>query len=313
MQIEDSSPFVGIGEHEIDFSIVQLLETSKRFREWLTDRVTSVELSEYIGSIAHSAYAGEGESDIEYGFVTPSGERHVILIENKIDAALQPDQYQRYHTRGQFRVERQDWDAYTVCLVAPESYITESDEEGVDSVILYEDVLAKITELNHESSVFFQTIFEEAIRKPSRTSDVSDVIRSIAERFDERTEIEYLSVRSAAKTQLTLESTHPDHPDGVLYNIYVATPGEDGRTNVRLQIDGYASEAERERLKHVISAYTELLPEYEWNFDYKVHIGLKKVWHRDALRSASSGDYEDEITNELVHLTNTIHPRFVGE
>lgn len=313
VQIEDSPPLAGIGEHEIDFSVVQLLETSVAFREWLTTQVTSVGLSNYLGAVAHAEYAGEGESDIEYGFVTPSGDRHVVLIENKIDAALQPDQYQRYHNRGQFRVNRQAWDTYTVCLVAPENYVSESDEEAVDSVVLSEDLLEQLGELVHDSSAFFQTIFEEAIRKPSRTSDVSDVINSIAERFDENTEIKTLSERSATRTQLTLESTHPDHPDSILYNIYIATPSEDGRTNVRLQIGRDAFEAERETLKQEISAHADLLPEYEWNFDYKEHTGLKKVWHRDAIQSSSPGGYKDDIANELIRLTNTIHPRLVDD
>ena len=313
MQIEDSPPLVGIGEHDIDFSVVQLLETSVGFREWLTSKITSVELSDYLGAIANATYAGEGESDIEYGFVTASGERHVVLIENKIDAALQPDQYQRYHNRGQFRVERQNWDAYTVCLLAPESYVSPSDAEGVDSVILYEDLLEQLGELSHDSSTFFRAIFEDAIRKPRRTSDVSDVVESIAERFREKNAIRSLGERRATKTQLTLESTHPDHPDGVLYNIYVVTPDEDGRTNVRLQIDRFTSEAECEAFKQEISALADLLPDYEWNFDYKEHIGLTKVWHGDAIQHSSSGDYRDEVANELVRLTSTIHPRLVGE
>lgn len=313
MQIGDSPPLAGIGEYEVDFSMVQLLETSPAFREWVTEQVTSVEMGDYLGAIAHAVYAGEGESDIEYGFVTPSGERHVVLIENKITAALQPDQYQRYHNRGEFRVNRQDWDAYTVCLLAPESYVSETDENAVDAVLRYEDVVEQLTDIDHDSATFFRAIFEDAVRKPTRTADVSDEIAEIAERFEQESEIEYLRQRSAANTQLTIESTHPDHPDNVLYNIYVATPGEEGRTNVRLQIDQHAPEAERETLKQELAGLAERLPDYEWNFDYKVHVGLKKVWHQDAIQETASGGYEEAVAAELLRLTNTIHPRLVGD
>jgi hypothetical protein len=96
-----------------------------------------------------------------------------------------------------------------------------------------------------------------------------------------------------------------------VYNIYIATPGEDGRTNVRLQIDADATESEREALKQTLSTYTDLLPDYDWSFDYKVHIALKKLWHRDAIQNPSARGFEDEIARELKHLTGTVHPRLV--
>ena len=164
-----------------------------------------------------------------------------------------------------------------------------------------------------DSVTFFIPLFEDALRKPSRTTDSSDTIEAILSKFDEYSNIESLEVKSVSKTQLTLESAHIDHPANVVYNVYIATPGEDGRTNVRLQIDKNATEAEREALKQALSTYADWLSDYDWNLDYKVHIALKKVWHRDALQSAPVRSYEDEIARELVNLTDTVHPRLVNQ
>src|ERR1035441_3454935 len=48
--------------------------------------------------------------------------RRALLIEDKIDAAFQPDQARRYKRRGELGVPEL-WSAYATCLVAPSAYI----------------------------------------------------------------------------------------------------------------------------------------------------------------------------------------------
>lgn len=84
MKIEQGTSFETVGEHEIDFSVAQLVQTSDSFRRrFASQAVPAIELDEYIGGVIHASYAGEGESDIEFGFLTETGDRHIVLVENK--------------------------------------------------------------------------------------------------------------------------------------------------------------------------------------------------------------------------------------
>jgi hypothetical protein len=174
MNLEETGPIKVAGEREVDFTIVQLLEASADFRQWLVAQVTPhLTVDEYLGGIIHASYAGEGESDIEFGIHTATGDRHLVLIENKIDAAKQPNQIERYYNRGRFRVERRDWDSFSVCLLAPESYASAEDEDEFDLIIRYEAVLDYLDELSHDSVPFFERCYGRQYRDQYRPQSTS--------------------------------------------------------------------------------------------------------------------------------------------
>jgi hypothetical protein len=321
MKIKRGTSFETIGEHEIDFSVAQLVQTSASFRRWFVSQaVPAIDLDEYIGGIIHASYAGEGESDIEFGFLTETGNRHIVLVENKIDAAKQPDQIDRYYNRGQFRVERDDWDSYTVCLLAPEWYVSKEDEAGFDSIIHYEDVLEQIEGLSHDGAEFLQNVFEAALTKSrtSTTADASDTLHAVRDQFLNKTEIPYLESDpeyAGYNKRTSFKSTHPEHPDTIQYDVFVGETGDAGHTTVRLQIQNSENltEEERESLKSRVSQHTDTLPDYKWRFHRKVNIGFKQVGHEAVIQDDSYDTHVDAIVDELLTLTNTFHPIFVEE
>lgn len=73
-------------------------------------------------SARHSVYRGNGETDVLVHVATPSG-RVAIMIEDKIGAAMQPDQCGRYHERGQALCAAGEADRYVAVLCAPQAYI----------------------------------------------------------------------------------------------------------------------------------------------------------------------------------------------
>ena len=319
MKIDHGTAFGSIGEHEIDFSVAQLIESSEAFRQWFVSQADSaIDLDAYIGGVIHASYAGEGESDIEFGFRTETGDRHILLVENKIDAEKQPDQIERYYNRGQFRVEREDLDSYTVCLLAPERYVSEEDKSGFDSIIYYEAVLEQIGDLSYDGSEFLQNVFEAALARSqtTTTADASDTLRAIRDQFLRETDIQYLESDpeyAGYNKRTSFRSTHPDHHDAVRYDVFVGEPGDAGHTTVRLQIqssDGLTAE-ERESLKSLVSQHTEALPGYRWRFHRKVNIGFKNVGHETALQDEVDETYVDSVVDELLTLTKTFHPVFV--
>jgi hypothetical protein len=318
MEIKQGTSFENRGEHEIDFSVAQLVETSVSFRRWFVFQVVpAIELDGYLGGAIHASYAGEGESDIEFGFLTETGDWHIVLVENKIDAAKQPDQIERYYNRGKFRVERDNWDSYTVCLLAPERYVSEEDETEFDSIIHYEDVLEQIKGLSYDGAEFLQDAFEAALTKSrtSTTADASDTLHAVRDQFLNETEIQHLESDpeySGHNKRTSFKSTHPEHHDAIRYDIYVGETGDTGHTNIRLQIQSSEdlTEKEREAIKSTTSDHTETLSDYNWRLHRKKNIVFKQVGHETVIQDDSYETYIDAIVDELLTLTNTFHPIF---
>lgn len=321
MNIEQGTSFEAIGEAEIDFSVAQLVEGSASFRRWFVSQTSpAIELGEYLGGVIHASYAGEGESDMEFGFLTATGDRHIVLVENKIDADKQPNQIERYYNRGQYRVEHDGWDSYTVCLLAPERYVSEEDKRGFDSIIHYEDVLEQLENLSYDGTEFLKAVFEAALTKSrtSTTADATDTLRAIESRFQSETELPHFECDpeyTGYNKRTSFKSTHLEHHDAIRYDVFVGDTGEAGRTTVRLQIKSTddLTEAERSALKSIASRHTETLPEYTWRFDRKVNIGSKKVGHEAVTQAGTYDDYVDAIVDELLTLTDTFHPIFVED
>lgn len=313
MKFEDGSP-TKAGEWEVDFSVVQLLDTSANFRQWLVAQVApKLDIEEYIGGIIHSNYAGEGESDIEFGFRTATGERHLVMIENKIDAPLQRNQVERYYKRGQFRVNQGDWDSFTVCLLAPERYVSEENKSEFESVIHYEVVLDILEELTHDSAGFFQAVIKSTEQK-SVTTDASGVLQSIADDFRSTTGITELYQSVDYKKRIAFRSSHPQHPDEVQYDVYIAETGDNGRSVVRLQIvdaDSLTKER-RDTIESIVSQHIESLPDYNPTLHRKKNIAVKDIRHNEVVQNSSYDTYPIAVADELHTLTKTFHPLFVN-
>lgn len=313
MNIEADGPVENAGEREVDLTVVQLLESSADFREWVVGRVApQLTIDEYLGGIIHVSYAGAGESDIEFGVRTATGDRHLVLIENKIDAAKQPDQVERYYKRGRFRVDHQDWDSFTVCLLAPDRYVSPDGEEGFDSIVRYEAVRDHLEDLTHDSAAFARAVFESALQR-STTVDASDELGSIAQQFRSRTELPDLQQSVSLNKRVAFQSAHPQHPAAVQYDVYIGETGADGRSSVRLQIasEEGVTDAERDAIKSTVSQHRDSLPDYELNPDRKKNIFTTTVWHEEAVQDQQGGSPVDAIVNELLALTETFHPIFV--
>lgn len=312
MDIEAEEPIPSPGEHEVDFVVAQLVESSPAFREWFVGRATDRDtVEEYVGSTIHASYAGEGESDIEFGVVTGDGDRHLVLVENKIDAAKQPEQFQRYDNRGRFRTERGGWDSFSVCLLAPEAYPDANDRERVDTVVSYESVADRLGSLDHDAAGFCRSVFEAALRERNTVADASETLREVADIVRERASLDHLEPVQGQNKSLVFGSTHPEHSDAVGYNVYVAEKGAGGWTKVRLKLwnSGDLDEFQMETIKSVLSEHAESLPNYDWMLDRTQDVGAKTLYHED-----TSGDPNAEaVVNELESLVSTLHPVFVEE
>jgi hypothetical protein len=82
-----------------------------------------------------------GESDLIVIYQTADGERFALLIEDKVDAPLQPDQAARYRQRADRDRKLGTYSDYEVILCAPRYYIdSRSDLDGFDKRIPLEQI-----------------------------------------------------------------------------------------------------------------------------------------------------------------------------
>jgi hypothetical protein len=111
------------------------------------------------------------ETDVEVHWRRPDGTRVLLLIENKIEAAFQPEQLEDYHSRGQGLVREGKADKYIVVLLAPHAYLTSSAQSSkADVQVPYEDLSSYF---NRNATVdvrhaYAARIFEQAIGKGQR-------------------------------------------------------------------------------------------------------------------------------------------------
>ena len=143
-------------ERDVDLVLVRAFADNNRVARLFLDK------EDVILEVHHSAMELHGESDLQV-VVDRKGKRHAILIEDKVDAQAQPEQYFRYCQRGQRGQEEARWADYTVYIAAPQKYL-ESDEEAkkYPHQVSYEDIHRELLQLNDPVSL---AIIETALAK----------------------------------------------------------------------------------------------------------------------------------------------------
>lgn len=126
----------GVSERDVDLLIVEELAASADFRTWFA-ALAGLPPDVALEDIARSVISSTGESDLELLFRGPNGTTKV-LVENKIDALLQPRQQERYAERGQVYIHAGSCERVLTMLVAPDAYAEGS--EGFDARLSYEAI-----------------------------------------------------------------------------------------------------------------------------------------------------------------------------
>ena len=128
-------------ERDIDLLLMEEFVASPEFRSWFLCEVGVEHPAELIEAY-RSVKTMNGESDLELTFHSSSG-LIKILVENKVDAAFQPNQPERYSERADgYRALKKYQEALTV-VVAPEVYFGDDGSAfGFDAKVTYDDALA---------------------------------------------------------------------------------------------------------------------------------------------------------------------------
>jgi hypothetical protein len=111
-----------------------------------------------------------GESDLIILYQSEDGERFALLIEDKVDAPLQPEQAERYRQRAERERSVGTYGDYEVVLCAPHHYISNrSDLGGFDHLFSFEQLAELIRSSNDPRSDYRASFLESAGTKRINT------------------------------------------------------------------------------------------------------------------------------------------------
>lgn len=129
-----------ICERDIDLLLLEEFISSSEFQSWFLSKIGIKQTASLIEA-RRSVMTNNGESDLELTFQDCS-ERLKILIENKVDAAFQPNQSQRYAERAEQYRNNGSYRKVLTILMAPRIYFDDEDSAfGFDARVTYEDAL----------------------------------------------------------------------------------------------------------------------------------------------------------------------------
>jgi ADP-ribosylglycohydrolase len=160
-----------VRERDLDVFLAAHLSASLSFRSRFIHRVLGLDAEYRLVACRVSQATEAGETDVLLEVAGQDGAVMAILVENKIDAAFQPQQAERYRQRGQHGIIAGSWSAYRTCLVAPKQYLGDvASPDPWDMRIELEQIAVWMRELGTPHDLVFARICEQAVAKFSRTS-----------------------------------------------------------------------------------------------------------------------------------------------
>lgn len=138
-----SISIAGVSERDIDLLLLEEFQSTPSFQEWFVGQIFGPDrkLGKCIAA-NRSVTDFTGESDLEVVFMDQDNFQTKLMIENKVNAGLQPLQAQRYIERGEGHLASGKCSAFHTIIIAPRRYYGPTDgSKGFGSRLTYEEVL----------------------------------------------------------------------------------------------------------------------------------------------------------------------------
>ncbi len=136
-------PIGAVQERDIDLWLVEEFCSSAGFRSWFLEQTVGAQFvaGKFVDAWHSVVDPSLGESDLEVAFEGPDEGGFRLLIEDKIDAPVQPNQAKRYRQRGDAYVEKSVCTDFRTVILAPERFLERlSGLELFDSSVTYESL-----------------------------------------------------------------------------------------------------------------------------------------------------------------------------
>jgi len=164
--LEEINRIKSVSERDIDILLLEEFNSNPEFGSWfLSTLFPNKEESECMGAWHSVTDSKLGESDLI--ILYESG--LAILIENKIDAPVQPQQGSRYIERGEKGIKENLWKSFETCMVAPNEYLEkEIDAKKYSATLSYEHINEWFSKINNQRVDFKSMMLNEAIEQKRR-------------------------------------------------------------------------------------------------------------------------------------------------
>ncbi len=248
--IENQNFIEAVQERDIDLLLLEEITVSVEFREWIVKQITGEKIKKFVEP-KHSVSDSNSEFDIVLIFISESGKKHALLIEDKIGAMAQKNQPQRYSKRGDEGVVNREWDVFKTCIIAPERYLKNNKEaKEYSSQISYEAIGKWFLEHKSERYDFKNRMIKEAIEQNRRgyTKIPDEKTTDFHKKYyvhvkNNCPELEMREPRSSPAGQSWIYFS----PRILKKKMYIVHKGDRGV--VDLQIDGYGDKLDSLQLK----------------------------------------------------------------
>jgi hypothetical protein len=128
-------------ERDVDLLLAEEFSVNPEFARWFCLRTKFADHASEVSDVFVSKSNKLGESDLIVVFKTHEDSLVAVLIEDKVDAPLQPNQAARYRLRANQEVRLGAWTDYELVLCAPRFYLqTRADLADFDRLIPLEEI-----------------------------------------------------------------------------------------------------------------------------------------------------------------------------
>ena len=286
-------PPIKTQEHDIDYLVIEEVYSNESFRKWLLEQFEQSRSHELIGAW-RSTVTKNGETDIAIGLEIKD-EKHIFLIENKIYAPEQPNQPDRYHQRGEERVEKGEWDEYHTGLLSPSKYLENYKDHSYEVEISYEQLLDYFNKKSDSRSSFQKQVIQEGIEKARKgyqrtTDEITDDFYKYYEELSrsQHPELEYRKPEEVASGNSWIRFPNPLPKNSTIIH-------KSGRGYVDLQISDF--DGDSLEFKHKYGDSLEDMTVTDTGKSISVRIHVPKLKEPDRITTPSK--YEEEISEAL--------------
>ena len=286
-------PPIKTQEHDVDYLVIEEVYSDESFRKWLLEQFGQPLSHELVGAW-RSTVRNDGESDIAIGLEI-KGEKHIFLIENKIYAPEQPEQPDRYHQRGEGRVEEEAWDEYHTGLISPSKYLEGYDEHSYGVEISYEQLLDYFKNNSGSRSSFHRKVIQEGIEKARKgyqrtTDEITDDFYKYYEEMSRsrHPELEYRKPEEVASGNSWIRFPNPLPRNSTIIH-------KSGRGYVDLQISDFDGSSLEFRKKYGNSLGDMTVTDTGKSVSVRIHVPELK----EPDRITEPSKYEEEISEAL--------------
>jgi len=163
-------------ERDIDLLLAEEFSVNPSFARWFRSKTKFSHSTAEVESVFVSKSDNTGESDLVIVFAG-GDKKFAILIEDKIDAPVQPDQAQRYRLRADKEIAKGAWSDYVIVLCAPRYYVEHCVQARLfDQSVHYEDIGAWLKEADQSARGQYRAnfILTSASRRSNTWSRIQD-------------------------------------------------------------------------------------------------------------------------------------------